>query len=189
MDRVSRISCEAELQAGRRGEIQSRRSIVADRPGGQSVFVPRRKRRRGNARLRGSTQFHRDDLHGRFPDAVDTRQPRAKNFVPVNCNITLAGHRLRYFPSADLPCRVPLQAFRRVGRARAPLPLSTQGSGASIATWSRCPSQPCASGHACYPPSKSKAKETRHVPARESHRCRHRRRLRHRARDRERLRP
>jgi len=31
----------------------------------------------------------------------------------VNC-ITLAGYGLRYFPCAELLCRVALQAFRRV---------------------------------------------------------------------------
>jgi len=48
----------------------------------------------------------------------------------VNC-ITLAGYGLRYFPSAELLCRVALQAFRRVDQRgrRCPFPAGQRRSG------------------------------------------------------------
>jgi hypothetical protein len=76
----------------------------------------------GQCAARGSTQFHHD-LRNRFPDAAIFVNCAQKNFAPVNC-ITLAGYGLRYFPSAELLCRVALQAFRRVDQRgrRCPFP-------------------------------------------------------------------
>jgi len=45
----------------------------------------------------------------------------------VNC-ITLAGYGLRYFPSAELLCRVALQAFRRVNQRRRRCPFSSRAA-------------------------------------------------------------
>jgi hypothetical protein len=58
-----------------------------------------------------------------FSGCRNIRELCAKNFAPVNC-ITLAGYGLRYFPSAELLCRVALQAFRRVDQRgrRCPFP-------------------------------------------------------------------
>ena len=153
MDRVSRISLRQNFRRAAAAKLSRAESIVADRPGGQSVFVPRRSAVRATAaRVRhnfitiSATDFRRPQY---------SRTAREKNFAPVNC-ITLAGYDCAISrPLISLPGGPPSISAGRPARAPLPLPAGqrrTRGVGACrMGLGALALSPPSAASATCWP--------------------------------------